>query len=203
MNSKVRGGPSARGGYDLSLGCPRCGTGSKTGEALVLPSLDLKKKVMLTLKREYLVSADLAVRVSSIASHVLRRTLSKQAGASEKWFELIPEKTLPRFSEVSTGFEVERQCPVCKRDGFFNIPHVPLKLVYDIEREALAGCHLLETFECFGNSRLLPLLSDCSFAAPKLIFSEKLKVLFEGIREVEFEEVEFSQQTNRAKPKGS
>lgn len=89
----------------------------------------------------------------------------------------------PPFGPATTGYTTSEQCPICRRDGYFNIPHVPLQLAYDM---SVPKCAVAETYERFGNSRPNPDLKASYLAAPRLILSEEVREIIKGERTVEF-----------------
>jgi hypothetical protein len=99
------------------------------------------------------------------------------------FYQLVPEITLPRFAAATRGYTTEGQCPVCKRDGYFNVPKVALLLTYDRE---FAPFDVAETYEAFGNSRLRPIFKESKFAVPYLIVSERVQQVLEREPGVEF-----------------
>lgn len=86
--------------------------------------------------------------------------------------ELRPEVILPPFSKSTTGYEVEDSCKYCMRDGFFHIPRVKLKLVYDDIDPVFFKYNVLATHELFGTSSINEPFSKSVFASPKLIISD-------------------------------
>jgi hypothetical protein len=108
------------------------------------------------------------------------------------FFELISEITLPPWSAATTGWcmsETDPPCPNCKRDGFFNIPKVPLKLAYDEEPRSFS---VAATYERFGKSRLKADFRKSLFANPCFVVDEPVRKVLSDERGVEFVPVAFS-----------
>jgi len=176
-------GPKDGGKYDLTNACSVCGTGARRVEPIRLPAAKLKDGVSVTLKFEVVIPLRLVSALRALAPNCLREIHDAKSGDPLPFFELIGERVLPRFDAATTGFAKERPCSACQRDGFFNRAHVPLQLVYPGPMPAFS---VAETYERFGNSRLMPNFSESLFAVPYLVVSEAVADVLRGERGVEF-----------------
>jgi len=176
-------GPNDGGRYDLSHACSTCGTGAKRVDPIRLPTDCLPDEVSITLKFQVVVPPRLIDKLRAICPKCLREIHDVKTGATSQFYELTAETTLPRFSSATTGYAIEMQCPVCKRDGYFNVPKVPLLLAYDQE---LQPFQVAETYEAFGNSRLRPAFKENNFAAPYLVLGRDMQKVLENEPGIEF-----------------
>jgi len=179
-------GPKDGGRYDLSHACSVCGSGALRIDPIKLPIVSLKDMIAITLKHEVVVPARLRDEVKTLAPLCSRTILDSKSSQAASFLELIPEITLPSFSQKTTGYITERQCPACKRDGHFNIPHVPLKLSYKI---IPGDFDVAATYERFGLSRLRPDFKESNFAVPLYVVSDRVRAIFSAEPGVEFEPV--------------
>jgi hypothetical protein len=185
-------GPKDGGAFDLTNACPTCGTGARRLEPIKLPGVRLKDRVSCTLKFEIVIPPRLVVAIRSTAPHCLREIRDDQTGEATAFFQLIPDITLPRWGVETTGWctsEMDPPCPICKRDGYFNVPKTPLKISYDQPVPTFA---LAETCEHFGKSRLQADFRKSLFASPYIIVSEAVEGVLSGEPGVEFVPVNFS-----------
>ena len=184
------GGPHDGGRYDLSKACPVCGTGSIRLDPLRLPAAKFKTRVAITYDHEVVIPPELIPKLKKIVPECLKKIHHGTVKAAEPsgYCQLITQITLPCWSKQTTGFEKEDECPHCKRDGFFNIPRVPLRIVYD---EQVPAFNVAETYECFGNSKLREPFKESHFASPLLIVNEAVQQILAGEKGVEFEPVTF------------
>jgi len=188
----VYGGPYGGSEYSLVNACSVCGTGAECVGPHILPGIRRAwKGVLVTLDLEILIPDELAGALKTIGEDFLRDVVRPKSGERIPYYELMPQGILPRFSAQTKGYEIEAQCPACKRDGHFNIPHVPLQLVYEDVDPSLAKKDVLCTFEHFGNSKLRTPFKDSGFASPLFVVSERFATCLKenGARRVELEEV--------------
>jgi hypothetical protein len=147
-SSNLFGGPQHGTKYDLTMACPRCGSGAtQLGPLLVGSRKFPKSEMFMTLDREILVQGALA---NTLAGAGFRRLLGAVVLASSgerlPVLQLLAEDVLPRFSDLSTGFVRERPCATCDRDGYFGIPDQPTLLRYQGVEAALLERDLLATY---------------------------------------------------------
>jgi hypothetical protein len=184
-------GPKDGGNYDLTDACPVCGTGARRVDPIKLPSACLKDRVSNTLKHEVVIPPRLVSALKAVAPQCLREIRDEKTGMPTSFFELIPEITLPPWGTATTGWcvsEMDPPCQKCKRDGFFNIPKVPLMLTYD---QALRSFSVAETYERFGKSRLKANFKKSLFASPFLVVDGAVRKVLSDERGVEFVPVSF------------
>ncbi len=170
-------GPDAGTSYRLADACPTCGTGaSQIGPLhLTLFKKAARGHVFLTLDDAVLVSVDLVAWIRDAALDVrFGQVVDKRARPRHDIMQLLPDAALPPWSSRTSGFVVERQCPSCRRDGFFDAVDVPLRLHYDVADRPAGAANVLTTWEHFGNSRLRTPLSQSVFAAPHIIVADPL-----------------------------
>lgn len=174
------------GKYDLSNACPVCGTGARRLDPIRLPSAKLRKSVSITLKDELVIPPRLVPALKEVSPQCLREIRNEKTGAPTSFFEMIPELTLPKWSSATSGWcnsKMLPPCPTCKRDGFYNIPHIPLMLAYD---QDLPPFLVAETYECFGRSRVQPDFKKSHFAVPFFVVDETVRKVLAGERGLEF-----------------
>jgi len=176
-------GPKDGGRYDFSAACRVCGTGARRVDPIRLPHSNLKDRVASTLKYEIMIPPRLVPSLRAVEPNCLREIVTGKDRTPSGFFELIGETVFPPFGPSTTGYTTSEQCPICRRDGYFNIPHVPLQLAYD---RSVPTCAVAETYERFGNSRPNPDLKASYFAAPRLILSEAMCEIIKGERSVGF-----------------
>lgn len=168
----VDGGPMYGTQYSLADACDRCGTGAKpVGPRIMRRFRVSNAPIFLSLDHEILVSLDMADGLRALGVESLADIRGVKTGEELPLKELRAEATLPPFSKETTGYEREGVCPKCGRDGYFNIPHVPLKLVYRGLAPEYASKKVLATYERFGNSRLREPFKDSVFAMPVYVVS--------------------------------
>lgn len=187
-------GPQDGGKYDLTNACPVCGTGARRIDPIKLPSSKLKDRVSITLKHEVVIPPRLIPTIKTAAPQCLREIRDEKTGGATAFFELVPETTLPSWEASTTGWsrsEMDPPCPNCKRDGFFNIPKVPLNLNYD---KPIPAFWVAATWEHFGKSRLQSDFKKSLFAVPFLVVEESIKKGLENERGVSFMPVHFADQ---------
>lgn len=187
----VYGGPKYGTTYSMKNACPQCGTGAVQEGPLKLPDLELApKQVALTLDFEILFGEVLAEELMDQGFDCFVHARHHRTQVKLPSYQLLSQKLLPPFSPRTSGYETERQCQACKRDGYFNIPHVPLRLHYSqLDRHYLEH-DVLATWEAFGNSRLREPYSESHIASPVLVVTQKLHEALQGLKGVEFTEVE-------------
>jgi len=204
---KGESGESCNNNYSLDSACPICGTGAELAENLVAKGLSgVKADFFQTFDTDYLISERLYLFMKNqgIKVEYLTRVLNVK-GKDTIFFHLASHIILPKASDKTTGLTTERQCPVCKRNGYFNetiheetpngIKRVypPIKLVYEnVEDVLFSFSDVFHTWECTGWSNLKSEgFKAVRYARPMLIVSERIKNVFEkfGVKKSVFEEV--------------
>lgn len=199
------GGPQRGVEYDLSAGCPRCGTGAIQTSPLLVWAGKLPKHRWLcsTHRGHLLVRDDLAeaMDAAGVGGAELRQVRSVGRKALLPWRQILPEFTMPRMSRHSTNLGRETApgwgCPVCERDMHVALHCRPLDIAYD--RSAVAPETLpdiVQTWECFGRS----VLHDDpkrglirGFAQPNILVKPRVFELFRelNVKEAGFRPVRF------------
>jgi len=186
-------GPKDGGKYDLGGACPVCGTGARRVDPIKLPLARLKDRVSITLKHEVVLPPRLVPAIKAVAPQCVREIRDEKTGTPTPFFELIPEITLPPWGAATTGWcssEMDPPCPTCKRDGFFNIPKMPLKLAYNKKNPPF---FVAATYEYFGKSRLQTDFKKSLFAVQFLIVGESVENALIGERGINFVPVIFAE----------
>lgn len=154
-----RGDPDPGGGteYSLDTACNSCGTGARQTSPLRLKRGDAKPdrpmaqtlcgwlllndSVVKPLKREFDIAGDLT-KVEDVKS-----------GERLPFWQLRPKFVMPRTAPETEGMITNKQCPKCRRDGYFHTVERDLTLAYKLDASTSASLPLLaQTWECFGNS---------------------------------------------------
>lgn len=205
--SKGESGESCKSTYDLNGSCEHCGTPLKLIAPLITKGLSkINCDFFATLDGDFLISevlyrllSDKGVRVQG-----LRKVVDSRK-REIPYYHLYAKLNFPKSLLTSEGLVTERQCPVCKRNGYFcdakigdhkkGIPTVitPLKLMYKgINQDFLGSSDLFHTWEHLGISNLKAEgIKVIRYARPMLIVSERIKIAFEeyGVKDAKFEEV--------------
>ena len=190
--SNITGGPRFGTKYDLSASCSNCGSGAiPLGPRFLKLKRIPKRQIFQTLDGEILVSDDVASALRTVGTRFLAEVHDVSSGESLPFWELRSEQTLPSFSEATTGFEKERSCLNCSRDGYFEIPHVPLRLTFSNRVLNLPDMHVVSTYERFGNSKLRTPFEQSVFARPLFLVSDEIRSVMNDmhLKDVFFEDV--------------
>lgn len=210
--NKPRGesGESCKSIYNLEDACKICGTEARLVGNLVSRGLaKINTNFFATLDGDFLISEHL---YKYLLSKSIGITNLKKVFDSKKtelpFYHLYTEISFPRYLPASEGLVTERQCPVCKRNGYFcdakigdhkkGIPTIikPLKLVYqDLSKAFLESSELFNTWEHLGISNLKAEgMKVVRYARPMLIVNEKIKIAFDeyGVKDTKFEEVKIN-----------
>lgn len=190
--------------YELTSACPTCGTGAVlSGNLRVKGFSKVNKELFETLDGDCIISQKLyeALLENEINLGTLLNIVDHR-GNNLPFFHLYTGSHLPQTK--SNDFEIEGQCPICKRNGFFTkviIPtddQTPTKIFpYNLHYSAnvlniLQKQDFILTWECMGLSNLKA--DDkyvVRYARSLSIISEKFKMVLEifKIKGVEFEEI--------------
>jgi hypothetical protein len=204
---KGESGESCKSTYNLESACKNCGTGARLVGSLITKGLTkVTTDFFQTLDWDFLISEDLYKFLLSKGVQV--GNLKKIVDSGKNilpFYHLYTELSFPKSLPSSEGLVTERQCPVCKSNGYFadakigdaakGIPTVitPLRLKYEgITREFLVSSELFNTWEHLGLSNLKAEGTKVTrYARPMLIVNEKIKLAFEeyGVKKAVFEEV--------------
>jgi hypothetical protein len=186
--ARVYGGPTYGTKYSMTGACNQCGTGAEPQGPRIVPKFrEPHHPILLTFNGEILVNLDTAKSLEALGVRCLVEVQTRTHDLLPL-MELRREAILPPFSPTTTGYERERPCPQCGRDGFFGIPHQPLTLVYEALSQEYRGKQVLWTFERFGNSRLRSPFEDSVVAAPLYVVSKRVMECMRG-RDIDFEPV--------------
>lgn len=176
----ILGGPHYGTAYNLEKACPSCGTGATPiGPRYLKMKQFSKQPVFQTLDGEIIFSSKVAESLGSTGSSFLADVRDASSQQPLPFYELRYEAELPPFSTNTTGFEKERACERCHRDGHFEIPNIPLRVVYPRLHDELKSKNVLATFERFGNSRRRTPIEDSVYARPLFIVSDRLAATIE------------------------
>lgn len=208
-NSLPKGdsGESIGGKYDLSSACSYCGTKARLIGSLYTKGIQkIQRDFFYTLSNDCIISEDLFRKL--IFSQINLGNSSQvvdQRGNALPYYHLNPSFYFPKALAASTGLITDKQCPLCKQDGFFsdvivgnfekNIPTyvTPIELHYDeIPEDFLNQSDVFNSWEHLGRSNLIAEKNKViGYARPLLIVSEKLRVAFEEekIKDVSFSPV--------------
>jgi hypothetical protein len=139
------------------------------------------KSVAETLDNELLLTKPIASQLAQLGVTSLVPLVNVSTGAKLSAMELRPERILPPFSPESKGYELERQCPDCHRDGHFDLQKKALDLHYEGLPASYASNRILCTYECFGNSRLRDPFAESRIASGRLIVRDDAAQVLSGI----------------------
>jgi hypothetical protein len=193
--------------YDLAEACKNCGTGAKLVSNLIIKGItEVKTSFFATLSGDFLISEELYKFLLSKGVQVANLKKVVDSKKNElSFYHLYTEVDFPKSLPSSEGLVTERQCPVCKKNGYYcdakigdaakGIPTVitPLRLKYEgISKEFLASSELFNSWEHLAVSNLKAKgMNVIRYARPMLIVSERIKKAFEeyGVKNAVFEEV--------------
>lgn len=193
---EVEGGPSTGAKYSMRDACRVCGTGAvRLGPLRLRLGKHSVPKIACTLDGEIIVGLEVHSALVAQGVTCTGPVLEAVTGDPLACFELCCQALLPPFSDQTTGYTREKQCQVCGRDGYFNVPKVKVELVYPRLDDDVGGKHVLCTYERFGNSSLRSPFSESVFARPLYIVSRTVKDVLCGLRlrEAEFQPVNIMQ----------
>jgi hypothetical protein len=181
--------------YNFANACNQCGTGAKLEGNLQVTGLSkVKKDLFSTLIGDYIISEKLfhTLMNEGIQLGKLKKIVDYKFNPLP-YYHLYSEIILPE-SYKKNGIEIENQCPVCKRNGFFNklgkmVSSTPT-YVYPLDfhyptsdMQKIPKCDFYLSWECFGYSNMIAYGNNIvGFARPLLIVSEKFKNVLEAIK---------------------
>jgi hypothetical protein len=172
------GGPTYGTTFDLSKGCPRCGTGSTQLSPLFVRPSDAPQRanVWQTLDNEVLLAPDLKSALHGVTGVELRQAMSAVDSHPLPWFQLIPLHELPPMAPTTIGiYQPDRSrlvapCPRCHRDAYFT--RKAHRIRYELDLEGVPD--VSHTYEQFGRSVLVEPFAKSHFAQPLLIFRRQV-----------------------------
>jgi hypothetical protein len=203
-------GESCKSTYNLEDACKNCGTGAKLVGNLNCKGLTkVNIDFFETLDSDFLISKNLYkfLLSKSIKIAGLKKVIDPRKNELP-FYHFYTELSFPKSLPSSEGLVTERQCPVCRSNGYYadakignykkGIPTVitPLKLMYKgISQDLLESSDLFNTWEHLGVSNLKAEgIKVIRYARPMLIVSERIKEAFEeyGVKNAVFEEVKIN-----------
>jgi hypothetical protein len=185
--------------YDFSTGCNHCGTGSVQTSPLLVQKSAVRQTTGIrnTVFGDVVMSTRLADALVAAGVQGIRlgEVHSGRTGEALALRQLYATAELPPWSRHTKGGEVgDKQCRVCRRDGYFDSMKNPLLVAYETsEVELEAFPDLMRTWEHFDYSwtteeRLRevgypPDKALCvRLASPGLICKQELRALFARYR---------------------
>lgn len=184
---EIDGGAKWGTTYDLSAGCPACGTGARqTSAVFVDGSEELRElaghRAGATYHNHYLVEEGIAAELESIGAtglsfHSVYAVMPDRRQVKLRWRQLSARRTLPPMSPRTTGLTRNRVCEVCRRNGYFRTNEAPTRIVYrasdlrDAEDVNLS-------WENYWFATLKPELRDSLLSAPWLLVTPKVRRVF-------------------------
>jgi len=204
---KGESGESCKSIYNLEDACKNCGTGAKLVGNLISKGLTkINTDFFQTLDWDFLISEQLHKFLLSkgVQLNNLKKVIDSRKNELP-FYHLYTVANFPKFMPSSEGLVTERQCPICKSNGYFSdtkigdvakgIPTVstPLILKYEgISSGFIVSSELFNTWEHLGLSNLKAEGTKViRYARPMLIVSESIKNAFEeyGVKNAVFKEV--------------
>jgi hypothetical protein len=200
-------GEPCKSEYDFSTACNTCGTGAVlTGNLRVKGFSKINKDFFATLDGDYIISKRLYGKIrDSYKDLTLLNVIDMRNKVLVDYYHLTSKIVLPRFQQKSTGLVIEKQCPECKRNGFFshaiigdiekNIPTIvtPYNFIYKrFDFESIGNSMIIKTWECAGLSNKMPRGNFViRYARPWIIVNQQIRAIFdqEKISNIEYENV--------------
>lgn len=182
---EVDGGPEFGTTYDLSQGCPRCGTGAPQTSPLIVSGeevVGLRDLIAAqTFYRHIIVRENVARDlVAAEVTGVELRKVFESCGHTQRklpFNQICAQRTMPPMSPRTTGLIRENVCSACRRNGYFQTTASPTRPVYRAE-DIRGAQDVNATWECFGYSILKPDVRDSVIAQPLLVISPKVLKIF-------------------------
>jgi len=194
-------GPEFGTTYDLSTGCPECGTGAVQTSPLMIGLSELPKRrpVCQTCLGHDLVGPSVAeaLRAARVTGLELRQVHLYGNNEPLPWWQMISSFTLPKMDPRTRGILHENvrpaPCPMCSRDGHYDTTEQESEPTYsraDVDVNELPD--FVNTWECFGKSVLkdghpINIAQPLMFIKPKVMdFFRSLKIRGVGFGPVHF-----------------
>ena len=205
-NPTGESGEQCKTEYDFTYACDECGTGAEVIGNLRVKSLsNIKKDFFETIDGDFIVSNRFYQNIKSYFANLELNQVRDSKNQLMDFFHFNSNIVLPKFGNNSTGYIVENQCPICKRNGYFcdaqignvetKTPTIikPLILKYKKrELEEFENSIIMKTWECYGLSNKIPKGKYLTrYARPLIIVNETMKTIFgnEGITNVDFDKI--------------
>ena len=199
----VGGGPEYGTEYDLSAGCPSCGTGAPQVSPLMmlLEGLPRKGLACTTALGEKLVADSLraALVAEGITGLELRQCQFYRNQEPLPWWQMISSFVMPKMGPKTRGIflslkdhvvrpdfiiPAEPPCSNCHRDGRFGKPNMSVEIVYastDVDVTSIPD--VVVTWECFGKSIKNPPSGKYPrYAMPILLMKPRVMQVFRGLK---------------------
>jgi hypothetical protein len=183
---EIDGGVEWGMAYDLSGACRACGTGARQTSAAFVDGEHLADleghRAGATYNWHILVddalAADLeAVNATGLSFRAVYAVIPDKRQVKLRWKQLHADRTLPPMSPRTTGFERERACEVCRRNGYFTMPEQPLRVGYRAS-DLLGACDVNLSWENQGYSVLEPDLRDSLLSRPWMLVTPRIRRIF-------------------------
>jgi hypothetical protein len=200
FNSAHKGdsGEEIKNNYDLTNACKNCGTGAQLNGPLFTNGLkNVTSDIFYTLAWDIIISEKLYQKLNNNGVEIgkLKKVVDKK-NIFLNFYHLDSQFSFPKSLSISTGFTLEGQCPICKKNGYFNevkignpdlgVPTIitPIKLYYGkIEKDFLLKSDIFKTWEHTGLSNLKKEGNKVvRYARPMYIISEKLVQLLLSLK---------------------
>jgi len=145
--------------FQLSTGCPACGTGSVQVTPAMLTNNDVRNPPQLVEAGNGLVLVGArvagALRDECVTGLELRQALLERTLEPAPLWQLIPECTMPKMSARTRGVRrsTRSPCALCHREMYGDMLEEPGQIKYDgddVKTELLPD--VVQTWECFGKS---------------------------------------------------
>lgn len=170
--------------YDLSEACRACGTGGRQTSAVFFNGEQLSKldgqRAAATYFWHHLVDEALAADLERIGTTglSLRNVYAVMPDGRQvkvRWKQMCASKTLPPMSPRSSGFERDRVCKVCRRNGYFTATdEAPTRFVYRAS-DVYEAEDVNMSWENVGYAVLKPDLRDSLLSKPWMLVSPKVR----------------------------
>jgi hypothetical protein len=172
-------GPKYGTEYDMSTGCPACGTGAVqiSPPRLSRSKLPTKGRMASTFGGGYLIEHTLAIDLSILlrSTEDLRQVEDRRTLEKLPWWQIHPRYTMPRMHESTSGITTDKdQCKVCRREGYFNVREWPLEPVYRRSELPDTLPDLANSWECFGHTSVKIKDNYQLFATPSVFVSNRV-----------------------------
>ncbi len=125
--------------YDLSTGCPACGTGARQTSPVLVDGERLSElaehRAGATWFGHVLVDEGLAAELegagaTGLSFRSVYAVMRDKRQVQLRWKQLCGEHRLPPMSARTTGLTRHQVCEVCKRNGYFRTSDAPTRIVY-------------------------------------------------------------------------
>ena len=207
---KGESGESCNSKYDLQNACRECGTNAQLVGNLIAKGISsVNLDFFQTFDRDYVISERLFnfLKMKKIKLGSLLKIIDTK-GKEMSFYHFNSKLSFPKATNKTTGLKTERQCGVCKRDGYFNDMMYQetkdgIKKIYthihfvfeNIKNDYLKTSDIFVTWEHIGLSNLQAEgIRVIRYARPMLLVSDHIKMAFEeyGVKNITFEKVEIN-----------